>query len=345
MKILIVGSDHPAAMEHYYIHYLTQAGIENKLFPAQGMFYEYYNSSILNKVVFKLGILSNYKKINEELLEYAEEFKPDIILAFKGMEIFPATWKELRMKGMVLVNYNPDNPLLFSGQGSGNKNVTNSISLFDLHITYDRLIKKRLEKEYQVKTELIPFGFDIPEKVFLDSQREEEILKVCFLGNPDEERREFLNNLAASGIELDVYGNNWNSLKLHKNISPKGPVYGDEFWKVLRKYRVQLNLMRIHNTNSHNMRTFDIAGVGGIGLYPATDDHKEFFENNVEIFLYENLEDCVAQAKKILSMTKTEADKVRSRVVQRCKEDGYAYFDRVKKLIQVLNNQAQLSTR
>ena len=55
-------------------------------------------------------------------------------------------------------------------------------------------------------------------------------------------------------------------------------VESSDFWKVLRKYRVQLNLMRPHNLDSHNMRSIEVPAVGGIGLFPDTPDHERFFE-------------------------------------------------------------------
>lgn len=336
MKILVVGSDHEAALEQYYRRYLSEAGVNNELFAAQGIFYKYYNASVKNKVLFKLGLSSIFKKINRQLLSAVADYKPDVILAFKAMEIFPATWKQLKAQGIKLVNYNPDNPLLFSGPGSGNKNITDSIPLFDLHITYDSKIQHQLQTERTVNAACIPFGFDVSDDLLRACEEEEEILKVCFLGNPDKARADFLNQLAAAGIRIDVYGSNWKRFKLHENISGKGPVYGEAFWKVLRKYRVQLNFMRPHNPDSHNMRTFEVAGIGGIGLFPATTDHKAFFEKNSEIFLYDNAADCITQAKYILQLTASEADAIRQRIRERCIQSGYSYKDRTLQLLKLI---------
>src|SRR3954464_13484865 len=76
-NILVVGSDHEAAMEHHYTKYLTEEGIHNDLFAAQGIFFEYYNASLLNKIRFKLGDSTIYNRINEELLAKVAGSKPD----------------------------------------------------------------------------------------------------------------------------------------------------------------------------------------------------------------------------------------------------------------------------
>lgn len=335
MKVLIVGSDHEAAMEQYFTKYLTVAGVPNKLFPAHGMFYKYYNASVINKVLFRLGLSSIYKKINVQLLEAVEREKPQVLLFFKGMETFPQTLKQLRRRGIKLTNYNPDNPFLFSGPGSGNKNVTNGIPLFDMHFTYDHEVLQKF-RDMKLNAGYIPFGFDISDELLTECEKEAEVLKLCFLGNPDKARAGLLNSLAAAGLPIDVYGITWDRFELHGNIKLCGPVYGRDFWKVLRKYRVQLNFMRPHNPNSHNMRTFEVAGIGGIGLFPRTPDHETFFKENKEVFLYNNIEDCIVKAKEILAMPAHQAAEVRRSMRERAVRSGYSYKDRVFTLVEML---------
>jgi spore maturation protein CgeB len=337
MKVLIVGSDHEAAMEQYFTKYLTAAGVPNALFPAHGLFYKYYNASILNKILFRLGLSSIYKKINRQLLQAVEAEKPSVLLFFKGMETFPETLKLLRSKGIQLTNYNPDNPFLFSGPGSGNKNVTDSIPLFDLHFTYDHEVLQKF-KDLKLNAGYIPFGYDISDELLAACEKEPEVLKLCFLGNPDKARADFLNQLAAANLAIDVYGGTWERFKLHDNIKLCGPVYGNEFWKVLRKYRVQLNFMRPHNPHSHNMRSFEVAGIGGIGLFPRTPDHEKFFTENEEVFLYNDIADCIAKAKHILSLPAAQAAEVRRKMRARAVTSGYSYKDRVLQLIQLIKN-------
>lgn len=337
MKVLVVGSDHEAAMEQYFTKYLTAAGVPNKLFPAHGLFYKYYNASLINKVLFRLGLSSIYKKINLQLLEAVDKEKPDVLLFFKGMETFPATLQQLRKRGIKLTNYNPDNPFLFSGPGSGNKNVTNSIPLFDMHFTYDHEVLQKF-RDMNINAGYIPFGFDISPELFAECAREPEVLKLCFVGNPDKARANLLNQLAAAGLPVDVYGTTWDRFQLHENIKLCGPVYGSDFWKVLRKYRVQLNFMRPHNPNSHNMRTFEVAGIGGIGLFPRTPDHETFFKENEELFLYNDINDCIAQAKKILALPADQAAEVRRKMHERAVRSGYSYKDRVNDLLMMLKS-------
>lgn len=276
MRILLVGSNYNWAIENYFIKYFDELKIDSLLFPAQALFYKYYYKNIVNKLFFKLKLSKIEVEIDNQFKELVNQFHPTHIWVFKGMEITPASLKWAKQQGIKLVNYNPDNPFIFSGKGSGNSNITNSIDLYDFHFTYNLEIKRQLGEEHNAKTSFLPFAYDVSQELFEECATATEVIKACFLGNPDNQRAAFLEQLAAKGIEIDVFGNNWQKFVSHKNIITHTPVYGNEQWKTLRKYRIQLNIMRPHNLNSHNMRTFEIPGIGGIQVAPFTKEHREF---------------------------------------------------------------------
>jgi spore maturation protein CgeB len=327
MKLLLVGSDEVWSLEKHYTKYLGEVGVNVKVCPLQSIFYKYYNKGIVYKILFKLGFSGIEKTMSGSLKTTVEEFQPDVVWVFKGMEVAPEVLKWIKAKGIKTVNYNPDNPFLFSGKGSGNKNLTNSIGLYDLHFSYDREIKSRIEKDYGIPCKILPFGFELNDQLYQECCKEKELLKLCFLGNPDKERAEFIMELADE-VTIDVYGNDWGKFVQHKNISVFPPVYDNDFWKTLRKYRAQLNLMRPHNPNSHNMRSFEVPGVGAIGLFPRTPDHEQYFNEGQEIFLYQNMMECKKLAIHILNMSETVAFEVRERARNRSLDSGYSYYNR-----------------
>lgn len=336
MKLFIVGSDKVYAIENFYVRYLRAKGIEVFHFLAQNYFYDYYQRNLLNKLIFKAGLSGIHKNINEKFKAAVLQFKPDVIWVFKGMELFPQSLQWARDQGIKLVNYNADNPFVFSGKGSGNKNVTDSIPLYDLHLTYDSTVKKQLETGWKMPVGILPFGFDIGDDLYKKCEQQPELVKACFLGNPDEFRGGFLQTLAENGVVLDLYGNDWAKFVHHPNISIFAPVYGDEFWLVLRKYRLQINLMRPHNPDTHNMRSFEVPGIGGILLAPATADHQLYFKPGEEIFIYTDLLDCMDQIKKIAGFSKEKADQVRSNARNRSLSSGYQYKDRASLALELI---------
>jgi len=317
-----------------YLKYLLELNVSAELFAAQNFFYDYYKKSLVNKLKFKTGISTVYREINSKLIDKVNHFKPDLIWVFKGMEVLPSTLVHLKKKSIRTVNYNPDNPFIFSGKGSGNSNVTKSISLYDLHLTYNLSVKKKLQEEYHKPTFFLPFGFELSESLYHSCCEEREIGKICFLGNPDKKRADFIRRIADAGMSIDVFGNDWSDFLKHARIKDFPPVYGDEFWRTLRRYRVQLNLMRRHNDDSHNMRSFEVPGVGGIMLAPDTAEHRLFFKDGEEVFLFSSIDDCVTKANAILSLSNEQAAIIRSNAHRRSISSGYAYKDRTGELLQ-----------
>jgi len=340
MRILIVGADSKYAIEKPYLKYLSKSKEVSyiDLFAAQNLFLKYYNKSIVNKILYRAGISKILNEINSRLKEKVSASRPDVIIVFKGMEIFPETIKVIKGLGIKAVNYNPDNPFIFSGKGSGNKNVTNSIRLYDLHLTYNMEVKDKIEKEYKIPVKILPFGFEVDKELYVKCANQPEIIKACFVGNPDNERARFIMALADEGILIDIYGTNWDRYISHPNITVHPPVYEHELWKTLRRYRVQLNLMRIHNLNSHNMRSFEVPGVGGIMVAPYTIEHELYFENQKEVFLYKTVADCTKTIRKLLSMSSTEAAQIRENARRRSITSGYTYKDRANQLLRELQN-------
>ncbi|MCZ2223422.1 MAG: glycosyltransferase [Chitinophagales bacterium] len=252
------------------------------------------------------------------------------------MEVFPETINLAKKLGIKTVNYNPDNPFIFSGRGSGNKNITNSIALYDLHFTYDTTIKQRIEIEYSIPCKILPFGFDIDENLYKECLQEDEVIKVCFLGNPDKQRATFINSLLDKGVQIDLYGNSWNKFIHSTNATIFDAVYGKDFWKILRKYRVQLNIMRVHNPTSHNMRSFEIPSIGGVMLAPDTEDHRTYFTPNEEIFLYKSIDECVEKIRTILNTSVQDINIVRDKARAKSISLGYSYKDRAAYIVDVL---------
>lgn len=335
MKLLLTGSNEKGSLERYYLRHLKELGIDVHVFAAQSLFYAYYERNIWNKLLYKAGISSIGQEIDKQMRAVTEEIKPDIIWVFKGMEVTPSYLEWARKRGIKLVNYNPDNPFIFSGRGSGNSNVTASIGLYDLHFTYDQVVLNQISKVYNLPVYLLPFGFELDDTLYDEYTKQEEILRLCFLGNPDKDRASFISQMAET-IPVDVYGHHWNRYISHRNVNIFQPKYEADFWRVLYRYRVQLNLMRRHNTNSHNMRTFEVPGVGGIGLFPDTPDHRQFFNNGKEVFLYNGIKESTDKAAHLLNLSFADAMDIREQARKRSLQSGYSYKDRAQQVFTAL---------
>lgn len=331
-KVLLIGSNHLASLELIYLKLLHDKGIPAALFPAQTRFLDYYNRSIWNKIIYRLGTSPILKHIQSQLKEFVKDEQPAVVIVFKGMELKVDSLNWMKKRGIIVCNYNPDHPFIFSGRGSGNKNVTDSISQFDFYFSYADDVVNKL-KNLGIQSFKIPFGFDEKGFVYRELEPTEEILKTCFLGNADKFRVKFLNELAELGLNIDVFGENWGQFTLNPAINVGSAKYGNEFWKTMQKYAVQLNLLRPHNWHSHNMRSFDIPGAGGIMLAPYTNDHATFYRDCQEVFLFNNSKHAFEMANQLINLTFEERLEIRRKARMKSVEQ-HTYSSRVHQLLQ-----------
>ena len=332
MKILLIGSDYHWSIERIYKKELLKLGHLVKHFPVQNWFYDYYFKSTTNKIITRLGISSIQRRIQKRIIAELGNEQFDLIWVFKGMELTPKTINFLSKSASRLINFNPDNPFIFSGKGSGNRNVSKSIAFYDEHFTYDHQVKVKIESEFGMKCTLVPFGFDPEVNTMEELNEVDEIKAVCFVGNPDAYRTQVLRGILEKGLPLYVYGHDWNKYLNHPNLTIHGPVYEKEYFQTLRKYRVQLNIMRVHNLESHNMRSIEIPGCGGIMLAPHTKDHDNFFKEDDEAFFYSDIDQLIENANKILSLDSHTSQNIRKNAVKKV-VSNFSYIELTKRFI------------
>lgn len=337
------AAESPLYLAHHYFNGIKkQIGTKNvRGFYHGDMFNEHYFKNIGTKIQHKLFPNLLFSKISKHLEQLVEEYQPDTVLIFKGMEINPNSLKRIKKKNIKLVNYNLDHPFDYFSKGSGNQNILKSLELYDLHISYSKTIIQQLKDRIpKIDTAFLPFGFNLPDELYeQEVKQEEEVQAIAFVGGGDINRANFIQKIVKTGLPVHVYGYNWeNHLRPASNLQLHDSVLNMDYWKTLRKYRVQLNLFRPHNVNSHNMRSFEVPAVGGIMLAPSTTEHLSFFKKDKEAFFFDDTKEAIHLCKIILGLSHDQANKIRWRARNRSIQDGYDYRSRSKQLLEILEH-------
>jgi len=179
----------------------------------------------------------------------------------------------------------------------------------------------------------LAYGFDGRAIKLIENR--DEILRCCFIGNPDSKRASILKLLSNKGLRIDVFGHNWEKhLTQTENMKLYSSLSGQEYWSRLKQYRLQLNILREHNKGSHNMRTFEIPGVGGIMLSERTEEQLNFYSENKEAFYFSNYNQLIVKAKMILELPKESTNEIRKAAFMRTKSSRYYYENKLDSLLQ-----------
>ncbi len=279
------------------------------------------------------------KLYNSQLKKVLQNENPDVFFVFKGMNVWEDTVSWAVSRGIYSVNFNPDHPFIFSGRGSGNDIVRKSIKLYNCHLTYSRTIRDYL-RSYGVESELIPFGYDLPAGWSTLKESVQEEISGAFIGNADDDRLYWMSQffLSYKNNKFVFYGHGWERLqKDMKNVELRSPVYGTDFWAAMRRHRFQLNVMRVHNLDSHNMRSVESLAAGAIGLHPSTNDHQEWIEHGKNGFLFHSFADAGMTGSKLLRLDQKFVRDLRKQAESRSISLKASYAERSQQILDFIS--------
>lgn len=335
MKILLTASSSPDTIAWNYTKYLSELK-EVDLVPVYTFDTEEGpdQQGISQKLLRKLSPGLMTRRISGMLERSITIHRPDVLIIIKGMHIAPQLLARCRQNGIFLVNYNPDHPFDFETIASGNRNILESLPLYDLVCTYSPVIEDAVNKKYHhLKTAIIPFGYS--PSVYTENKLDSMSLirRVCFAGTADQDRAEQIGCLLDQGIEVDVYGKGyerWLGKKRGLRIFPA--IFSGDYYNKLQSYAVSLNLYRKQNHGGHNMRSFEIPAVGGLQVVEFSNQMSSFFKDREEVFMYASDQERLETIQFLLSLSEDQLRSMKTHVRDKTLRSGYSYADRAKEL-------------
>jgi spore maturation protein CgeB len=332
-SILIVGSFAKGALENQFIRGFMNLGLKVHKFDIvmQSLF---FSNNIIKKVGSKFYRPFFLQKKNSELVKCCSILKPDIILIFKGMNIYPETVKTLKTYTQIICNYNPDHPFLFFSNGSGNDFVKNSIPYYDIYISYSSNITEKLKSIYNKNAYCLPFGYD--ETVQTSYVRDVSDCFV-FIGAWDKEREAFFNQLPK--LPIKIFGPAWDKSKNNSyNYYQNRNLLENEYYSTSQSALGCINLLREQNIveDSHNMRTFEVPGIGGLLISQRTNEQLNFFEENKEAIYFSDVNELIDKIKAIKKGL-FNIEQIKKNALNRSVRSNYSYQCRVKDLFNIFS--------
>jgi len=296
------------------------------------------NSRIIDLIYYKkITLFKKLKKLNLKTYTF--------IFVLKGTDVTPKMLKYIKNKNIPVVCYNPDNPY---NNASSNKNIQNSISLYDIYFIWSKKLCSIIEKKENVKTVYLPFAADL--KLHNIQNLKAKITAkypISFIGNWDEEREIWLTQIEKK-ISLSLFGNNW-AYKLKSNTLKKCytgySVLSENFTKTVQETAININILRLQNKNSNNMRTFEILASGGFLLHEYSEEVAELFIEGQEIEFFRDKEELNSKIEFYLNNIK-KAQEIAHAGNIKISANNHTYDQRVKTiLLEVKKNYTNLYER
>lgn len=283
----------------------------------------------LNKAL-KLLVLNNQKR----LLNFIKQNNITHVLVFKGSYLLPNTIEEIKSKGVVIVNFNPDNPFN-TVRASSNFIIREGIKNYHYYFSWSKEICNTINKSNNTdKAIYLPFAVD---KSLIDFQPDfnspNYTYQLALGANADKERinqiQELLKIDASLSELLFVFGSGWHKLK---NVR-SNEIFGRDYFKTIAQSKINLNFLRAQNKGAHNLRTFEIPACGGFMLHEYSEEAMELFKPDEHVVYFSSMEECVDKIKFYLKHDKLRLKIAQNGYIQAMKYEN-SYEARVDAIIQ-----------
>jgi len=265
--------------------------------------------TMVDRILWKLGVQRDKAGINRRLLDAAKEVGPHIIWIEKGNMIRPSALRALRRiaPDALLVSYAEDDMFLAHNR---TRAYVKGLSCYDCVFT---------TKAPNVGPSELPA----------------QTLASSGLSRP---RARSLSYLAENGIAVRVWGNGWEAWAAR----PPGLIIEDRavvntehdlaYTKSLCATRINLGFLRKLNRDTQTDRTMEIPACGAFMLAERSDDHLRLFEEGREAAFFGSDDELLEKVRYYLGHEDERAAIARAGR-QKCLDAGYSETERMRGMI------------
>ena len=329
-KILILGSNEKFSIEKMY-----ERAFKSLKFKTNFLHLYSLRQNILSKFFWKYFRFYYFFLMRKKILKYIKKHNQfDLIVIFKGLylkENFVNKIKSFSPKSKC-INIFTDDPFdIDYYKDISNMNILKTINEFDNLYIFSRKILKKIKLKYPKSSiSYLPFAHDS----FIHKKKNTTKIDydISFVGTADKKRYDFICKL--KNFKIIIAGNGWSKINLPKNIKFVSGVEAKKYSSIVSSSRVSLNILRDQNSDSHNMKTFEIPSMGGLLLTKKNKDQNNFFPNNFACIMYRNINEAKLAINSVVNnhrkykLIKNNAYKIAKK---------HSYKERVKYILKTLN--------
>ncbi|MFL5563197.1 MAG: glycosyltransferase [Gemmatimonadaceae bacterium] len=290
-RVLLLGEDAPGALMHSYATGFRRLGAAVSTYCLMRASRADFGST-LTRVGRKILPGALIRRVNARIVRELAVRAADLVLVIKGELLLPTTVEALRAStGALVTNYYPDDP--FSSDPSmGLVAGAETLSAYDRCYTFARHLIEDFARAGVREAEWLPFARD-PDMHAPVPAVEPPEFDAVFVGNLDAERVRWLEP-TASRFRLGIFGEHTRAAVPRTSSVARATflpaAYNRDLPRALARGAVALNVMRVQNRRSHNMRSFESPASGAFTLSQWTEELATMFEPAVEVVFAEDPE-------------------------------------------------------
>lgn len=161
--------------------------------------------------------------------------------------------------------------------------------------------------------------------------------EVGFIGTYETERARQMVAIANHGLRVRVWGNGWNRVRRAPSAMrlELRPLYGPEYAKACRAFKINLCFLRKINRDQQTTRSVEIPACGGFMLAERTPEHQYLFREGIEAEFFESDDELLDKCRYYLR-NDASREGIARHGYERCISGGYSNAARLAPVIESL---------
>lgn len=331
--VLIIGSDGLESLESSYARAFRQAGWQVLFWQPFAAFASAARGGRLGRLLaLFVHVEPWWRKANLQLLQYAAQHKPDLLLVIGTQGVRAGTLAQLRVHLPRLTIYclYPDSP------HNLDSDRIHCLPFFDRVTTSSPAWVDAFLRLGARRVAYLPFAADMElHRQAAPQQNARLAHDLTFIGTWRSEREELLAQLADYDLAI------WGSRYWQTRTQPGSPLrrkwggcalIGAEFAQACAQSKIMLNIMDAISWPGPNMRTFELPACGAFALAERSEPVLDLFREGETIECFAD----VAEAREKIDYYLTHDD-ARERIARAghafVTQAGHTYLDRVGTLL------------
>jgi len=316
--------------KEYFYHYQYANRYETDNNKIKSFYYRLQNKFLIGPVLWK---------INKDLIQQCEELQPDLVFIYRGTHIYPSAIKKIKSLGSKVFGYNNDDPFSSEYKSYVWRYYKNSIPLYDWIFSY----RWKNIDDYKAigydKVSLLRSYYLKGNNFYIENlQNKKYKYDVVFIGHfEDDGRDEAIKLLVDNGIDIRLYGTEWNQSKYYdffvKTFGEIKPVYND-YNLALNSAKIALVFLSKLNNDTYTRRCFEIPATKTMMMAEYTDDLNSLFQEGIDAEYFRNQDELLEKVKYYVSNDE-RLNEIGTNGYNRLMKDGHEVTDRCKEMIKV----------
>ena len=298
-------------------------------------------ATLVDRVAHKVRRPIDWNDLNGRVTSFASKVRPDVMF-FDNVKVMQrATLQRLRDDYRVTtVFYTPDNVI---ARHNSSRQLEASWPEWAVVFTTKRFNVPDFAARGVRNVHLVGNAFDPdvhrpmePAEVGPDYER----FDVVFAGYVEQERRRSINQLAAAGLRVVLYGDAQRWGGMHANVTLRPPAYHLDYSRAMHTGKVALCFLRKINRDTVTTRSIEIPAMARPMIAERTDEHDALFADGREYLGFSSGDELVSVVRRLVD-DQPRRERLRLAGRERCLSAGYSTIDRAREMLTAIDASAQ----